>query len=74
LQGPPKIYLNWDFWFENIPSGNPGLIAAEKIGRRDSWKRKEEKRFKTFLVLFSAQIGSSSFFPLSPAFRTKDFG
>jgi hypothetical protein len=19
-----KIYLNWDFWFENIPSGNPG--------------------------------------------------
>jgi hypothetical protein len=19
-----KIDLNWDFWFENIPSGNPG--------------------------------------------------
>jgi hypothetical protein len=20
---PSKIYPNWDFWFENIPSGNP---------------------------------------------------
>jgi hypothetical protein len=20
-----KIYPNWDFWFENKPSGNPGL-------------------------------------------------
>jgi hypothetical protein len=19
----PKIYPNWDFWFENKPSGNP---------------------------------------------------
>jgi hypothetical protein len=24
LQGPPKFTQNWDFWFENIPSGNPG--------------------------------------------------
>jgi hypothetical protein len=21
---PPNIYPNWDIWFENIPSGNPG--------------------------------------------------
>jgi hypothetical protein len=21
---PSKIYPNWDFWFENMPSGNPG--------------------------------------------------
>jgi hypothetical protein len=20
---PYKIYPNWDFWFENVPSGNP---------------------------------------------------
>jgi hypothetical protein len=20
---PSNIYPNWDFWFENIPSGNP---------------------------------------------------
>jgi hypothetical protein len=25
---PPKIYPNWDFWFENKPSGNPGLQSA----------------------------------------------
>jgi hypothetical protein len=20
-----KVYPNWDFWFENRPSGNPGV-------------------------------------------------
>jgi hypothetical protein len=24
-----KIYPNWDFWFQNIPSGNPAL--AQKM-------------------------------------------
>jgi hypothetical protein len=23
IQIPSKIYPNWDFWYENIPSGNP---------------------------------------------------
>jgi hypothetical protein len=23
ITGPSKIYPNWDFWYENIPSGNP---------------------------------------------------
>jgi hypothetical protein len=23
LQDPPKFTQNWDFWFENKPSGNP---------------------------------------------------
>jgi hypothetical protein len=23
-QRPSKIYTNWDLWFENKPSGNPG--------------------------------------------------
>jgi hypothetical protein len=23
IVGPSKIYPNWDFWFENIPFGNP---------------------------------------------------
>jgi hypothetical protein len=27
LQVPPKIYPNLDFWFENIPSGNPSRNA-----------------------------------------------
>jgi hypothetical protein len=22
---PTKVYQNWDFWYENIPSGNPFL-------------------------------------------------
>jgi hypothetical protein len=21
-----KVYPNWNFWFENIPSGNPGYV------------------------------------------------
>jgi hypothetical protein len=30
---PSKIYPNWYFWFENIPSGNPefGWIAQELL-------------------------------------------
>jgi hypothetical protein len=27
-----KIYPNWDFWFENIPSGNP--VGAAKRGKK----------------------------------------
>jgi hypothetical protein len=23
ISRPSKIYPNWDFWLENIPSGNP---------------------------------------------------
>jgi hypothetical protein len=25
---PYKIYPNWDFWFENIPPGNPDAATA----------------------------------------------
>jgi hypothetical protein len=25
---PSKIYPNWDFWYENIPSGNPAFQAS----------------------------------------------
>jgi hypothetical protein len=38
FQGLKKIYLNWDFWFENIPSGRPvrdlsieAFLPMEKI-------------------------------------------
>jgi hypothetical protein len=27
IQDPPKNYQKWDFWFENIPSGNPGISS-----------------------------------------------
>jgi hypothetical protein len=22
-----KLFPNWEFWFENIPSGNPGQVS-----------------------------------------------
>jgi hypothetical protein len=25
---PSKIYPNWNFWFQKLPSGNRALIAA----------------------------------------------
>jgi hypothetical protein len=30
---PSKIYPNWDFWFEKMPSGNPdtNLEVAEAV-------------------------------------------
>jgi hypothetical protein len=39
---PSKIYPNWDFWFENKPSGNPefrrvvlqGFLLATKFGEK----------------------------------------
>jgi hypothetical protein len=27
---PSKIYPNGEFWFENIPSGNPGFFLVER--------------------------------------------
>jgi hypothetical protein len=35
-----KIYPNWDFWFENIPSGNPALKAWKNLclkASHDKW-------------------------------------
>jgi hypothetical protein len=26
FKGRPKKYPNWNFWYENIPSGNPGAL------------------------------------------------
>jgi hypothetical protein len=49
LLGPPKFTQNWNFWFENKPSGNPGAWvayvavssppAAEESGAYGSWVR-----------------------------------
>jgi hypothetical protein len=27
-----QFYPNWDFWLENIPSGNPGAMGREIYG------------------------------------------
>jgi hypothetical protein len=33
-----KMYPNWDFWFENIPSGNPAAQWEEKQKMRKNAK------------------------------------
>jgi hypothetical protein len=40
IPSPSKMYPNWDFWFENIPSGNPGLnvVACCNRGGKHSSK------------------------------------
>jgi hypothetical protein len=30
-----QIYPNWDFWFENMPSGTPGVSEAAAIPSLD---------------------------------------
>jgi hypothetical protein len=46
---PSKIYPNRDFWFENIPSGNPGhgCFTAKKSGST-GWS--PTKRFNEILL------------------------
>jgi hypothetical protein len=44
LQYPCKISPNWAFWFENIPSGNPGVkhtFRPQMIDgvRREMWQK-----------------------------------
>jgi hypothetical protein len=41
---PSKIYPDWDFWFENKPSGNPAPLPQAELP------------FPTFLVLFFVTI------------------
>jgi hypothetical protein len=42
---PSKFYPNWDFWFENIPSGNPDCGMTELKGA--SWL----SAFNTILLI-----------------------
>jgi hypothetical protein len=30
IKRPSKIYPNWDFWFENKPSGNPVILGGKR--------------------------------------------
>jgi hypothetical protein len=54
---PSKIYPNWDFWFENKPSGNPVRNSkykkTQKRGYKKMFDRKLQKNVrqnaKTFL-------------------------
>jgi hypothetical protein len=31
---PSKKYQNWDFWFENVPSGNPGRPPLQGVANQ----------------------------------------
>jgi hypothetical protein len=41
---PSKIYSHWDFWFENKPSGNPGICT--KYDRRESDRKCDGEVFR----------------------------
>jgi hypothetical protein len=52
---PSKIYPNWDFWFENIPSGNPGpmelvseLVPEDIVEEEDRFAAKLRQRNSMF--------------------------
>jgi hypothetical protein len=51
LQDPPKFTQNWDFWFENKPSGNP---APKRDGTIElgSLTLKNRRTEMFFFVLF----------------------
>jgi hypothetical protein len=46
---PYRIDPNWDFWFENIPSGNSALR------QREGEKEKERERLITAVSLIKAR-------------------
>jgi hypothetical protein len=43
-QDPPKFKQNWDFWSENIPSGNPATQAGARTHCRTRAQRHLFKR------------------------------
>jgi hypothetical protein len=44
---PSKIYSNWDFWFENKPSGNPTYDLD--LQRKRCKKLQRHEKPSTFL-------------------------
>jgi hypothetical protein len=44
---PPKMYLNWDFGFENKPSGNPAGYRDNLLFQKGEIHVRREKRLKS---------------------------
>jgi hypothetical protein len=44
---PPKMYLNWDFGFENKPSGNPAGYRDNLLIQKGEIHVRREKRLKS---------------------------
>jgi hypothetical protein len=53
---PSKIYPNWDFWFENKPSGN---LAREHVGREIEQSRAKGCQFFSRNKWISSSSASS---------------
>jgi hypothetical protein len=50
---PSKIYQNWYFWFEMIPSGNPGkqlLLALNNRLAQDPGRRQTSLPIPTYII------------------------
>jgi hypothetical protein len=54
---PFKIYPNRDFWFENMPSGNPGMIRCATFAYSLSVS---ETQLKTFFHTFRINLHMKS--------------
>jgi hypothetical protein len=53
---PSKIYPNWDFWFENRPSGNPGYLHEMK-----SWLAELARKLSGTVCIIFLQNNPSNF-------------
>jgi hypothetical protein len=66
IQRPSNIDPNWDFWFENKPSGNPGFES--------DLKTKRKKMYGVVLITLEKLLKiSGSFFRRKIKKKTFDF-
>jgi hypothetical protein len=72
ISRPSKIYPNWDFWFENMPSGNTGFnwfqLRQKIVLKRSLVKTRAIGRFRV-AMLQTQTLPSSyihSFIPTRP--------
>jgi hypothetical protein len=52
---PSKIYPNWSFWFENIPSGNPEAFGFRLEGVKKTMFVGEKRLLTRFARFFLTQ-------------------
>jgi hypothetical protein len=55
ISWPSKIYPNFDFWFENIPSGNPAPMTLKVVLLSLATKRSDLERCFSFVKMVAKQ-------------------
>jgi hypothetical protein len=45
-----KFYRNWDFWFENKPSGNPGFVDDDTVSLKNSFDGRRLKKIRSMFL------------------------